>query len=169
MTAIRSSLFALGVIVAFGLGMAVGPTLMDRQAAVTTPAAEATPQPAAAPAAPARAVRTAATREAAAVSKAIAAVPASAPDVQVRLKPVLNRGADMTLAAEGFANAEQFAAVAYAARNTEVPFMLLKHRVIEEGKSLEAAIRESKPDINAAIEAERARAEARSEIAALTS
>ena len=73
----------------------------------------------------------------------------------------------MTVASQGFRNAEQFAAVAHAARNTEVPFMLLKHRVLNEGKTLVAAIRESKPDLNAQIEATRARAEARSDLAKL--
>jgi hypothetical protein len=45
--------------------------------------------------------------------------------------------------------------------------MLLKHRVLELGKSLDEAIRDSKPNANAEIEADRARAEARSVIASL--
>ena len=92
----------------------------------------------------------------------------SAPELQERLKPLLNRGSDMTLAARDFRDAEEFAAVAHAARNTSVPFVLLKHRVLNEGKTLAAAIRESKPDLNAMSEANRARAEAKSDIAALT-
>ena len=66
-------------------------------------------------------------------------------------------------------SAEQFATVAYAARNTEVPFMVLKHRVLDEGKTLAASIRESRPGINAAAEVVRARAEARRDVAALVS
>ena len=72
------------------------------------------------------------------------------------------------MAVEGFKDAEQFATIAHAARNTQVPFILLKHRVLTEGQSLEAAIRASKPDIDAATEVERARAEARNDIAALS-
>lgn len=96
------------------------------------------------------------------------AIAASSSELHDRLRPVLNKGANMTLAAEGFRNAEQFAAVAHASRNTEVPFMLLKHRVLNERKTLVAAIRESKPEINAEIEASRALAEARSDLANLT-
>jgi hypothetical protein len=40
--------------------------------------------------------------------------------------------------------------------------------VLNQGKTLAEAIRESKPDLNALAEANRARAEARSDIAALT-
>ena len=91
----------------------------------------------------------------------------SAPELQAHLKPLLNKGSDMTLAASDFRDAEQFAAVAHAARNTNVPFVLLKHRVLNEGKTLAEAIRESKPDLNALAEANRARAEAKSDMVAL--
>ena len=84
------------------------------------------------------------------------------------MKLVLARGTKIPLAVEGFKDAEQFATVAYAARNTQVPFVLLKHRVLTEGQSLEAAIRASKPELNAATEVERARSEARSDLAALS-
>lgn len=98
---------------------------------------------------------------------ASAPIAVSAPELHARLKPLLNQGANVAIASEGFRDAEQFAALAHAARNTEVPFMLLKHRVLNEGKPLAAAIRESKPDLNATIEANRARAEAKSDLAAL--
>ncbi len=94
-------------------------------------------------------------------------IPAAAPALHERLKPLLNKGADMGRASEDFTNAEQFAAVVHAARNTDVPFMVLKHRVVNEGKSLEMAIREFKPDLNAGGEAARARAQAKSDISAL--
>jgi hypothetical protein len=45
--------------------------------------------------------------------------------------------------------------------------MLLKHRVLDEGKTLAAAIRESQPAISAETEATRAVAEARSDLARL--
>jgi hypothetical protein len=94
-------------------------------------------------------------------------VPAAAPALHERLKPLLNKGADMGVASQDFTNAEQFAAVVHAARNTDVPFMVLKHRVVNEGKSLESAIREFKPGLNAGAEARRARAQAKSDISAL--
>ena len=84
------------------------------------------------------------------------------------MKPVLARGTKLPVAAEGFRDAEQFATLAHAAQNTQVPFILLKHRVIAEGQSLEQAIRASKPEIDAKGEVARARAAAKSDIAALT-
>jgi hypothetical protein len=91
----------------------------------------------------------------------------AAPELHVRLQPLLRSGADMSIASEGFRSAEQFATVVHASRNVDVPFMLLKHRILNEGDTLVAAIRKSKPDVDAVIEAERARAEARSDIASL--
>ena len=94
-------------------------------------------------------------------------MPASEPRLQARLKPVLNRGARMDVAAEGFRSAEEFATVAHAARNTEVPFMVLKHRVLIDGRTLADAIHESKPAIDAKAEVARAEAAAKSDIATL--
>ena len=95
-------------------------------------------------------------------------VPAAAPALHQRLKPLLKKGADMGKAAEDFNSAEQFAAVAHAARNTDIPFMLLKDRTVNERKNLEEAIRELKPDANAAAEARTAREQAKADISALT-
>jgi hypothetical protein len=94
---------------------------------------------------------------------------AAAPELHAKLRPLFVFGGepDMSRVSAGFRNAEQFAAVAHAAHNNDIPFALLRHRVIEEDKSLEAAIRELKPDVNASIEAQRAVAEARSDIAAI--
>ena len=100
---------------------------------------------------------------------ALPRVSPDAPELLGRLQPLLNRGADMTIAAEGFRDAETFAAVAHAARNTEVPFMVLKHQVVNKRKPLDKAIAELKPTVNAPIEANRAKAEARSDIASLAS
>jgi hypothetical protein len=58
--------------------------------------------------------------------------PARAPRVESRrrrrdrLKPVLNKGANITVAAEGFRSARGDGRA--RGRNTEVPFLLLKHR-----------------------------------------
>lgn len=95
-------------------------------------------------------------------------VDVDAPALHARLKPVLRSGANMNIAADGFQSAEQFATLVHASRNVGVPFMLLKHRVLEEGDTLVAAIRKSKTEVDAVVEADRARAEARSDIASLS-
>jgi hypothetical protein len=100
--------------------------------------------------------------------KLVMTIPVSAPELHARLKPVLARGTKLPLAMEGFNTAEQFATIAHAAKNTQVPFILLKHRVLTEGQSLEEAIRASKPDVDAKAEAARARDAARSDIASLS-
>jgi hypothetical protein len=90
------------------------------------------------------------------------------PAVHDRLKPLLNQGADLSLASEGFNSAEQFATLAHVSRNTDVPFMLLKHRVLSEGMTVSDAIRASKPEIDATAETNRARAEAKSDFATVS-
>jgi len=92
---------------------------------------------------------------------------ASEPKIQERLKPVLSRGTRLEVAAEGFTSAGEFATVAHAARNTNVPFMVLKHRVLEEKRTLADAIHESKPDLDAKAEVTRARQEAKSDLQAI--
>ncbi len=152
---------AAGVAGALALGVWSVPRVIDSQRPsgdlVTAVSEPATPP----------IVETATARRRPSAARSVAVLPASTPALHDRLKPVLNRGTRVDVAAEGFTSAEQFATVAYAARNTDVPFMVLKHRVLEEGKTLAAAIRESRPGVNAAAEAVRARAEARQEIAAL--
>jgi hypothetical protein len=73
----------------------------------------------------------------------------------------------MDIAADGFRSAQEFAAVAHAARNINVPFMVLKHRVVVEGHTLTDAIRDTKPEVDATAEAARAEAAAKSDIAAI--
>ena len=171
MTMGKMTALAFGLVGGFALGVWTGPHLMQRpdrdesavHQTVAVPEAEH-PRDVILEAKQARAARAAAARAAAART---AHVNVDAPALQQRLKPVLNRGANMAVAADGFRSAEQFATVAHAARNTEVPFMVLKHRVLNEGKSLAQAIRESKPAIDAANEASQARAQARSDIAAI--
>jgi hypothetical protein len=100
-------------------------------------------------------------------AKPVATIALNDSELRSHVKPILNSGANVQLASDGFRDAEQFVTVAHAARNTKVPFALLKHRVLTEGKSLSAAIRESNSEIDASLEAERAQAEARSDIAKL--
>jgi hypothetical protein len=145
------------------LGVWMAPHVTNRDAR-SDAAAEITPVQAPAPvrrAEPSRTERATMTR--------IAAVAPTAPALHDRLDGVLANGTDARKAAEGFSDAEQFATLAYLARNTEVPFVLLKHRVLNEGKSMTTAVKMSKPDINAALEVNRARAEARSDIWAIGS
>ena len=79
-------------------------------------------------------------------------------------KPLLQPGTDLTMASDGFTTRETFLAAAYAAKNLNVPFVLLKDRVVGQRMPLAAAIKELKPDADAKAEAARAIAEARSEI-----
>jgi hypothetical protein len=180
----KSSAATLGLVGGLALGVWFGSEMLQNRqemtpepAAVTTTVAEP-----AAKAAPAKAKRvTRATRRAATVPAAVAApasedaprlvmtIPVSAPELHARIKPVLARGTKLPLAVEGFSDAEQFAALAHASRNTQVPFILLKHRVLNEGQSLEDAIRASKPDIDARVEALKAKGEARADILSLRS
>ena len=157
-----------GFLGAMALGIAIGPAVReafdapDTKVDVAQPLAREGAEQEKQQAAPARA-----TARRPAASPVAAAVSVSEPRLHDRLKPVLNRGARMQLAADGFSSAEQFATVAHAARNTNVPFMVLKHRVLNEKRSLADAIREAKPDIDAKAEVKRAREAARADLAAV--
>lgn len=96
-----------------------------------------------------------------------ATVTFGSPELLKRLKPLLRDGADMDVVAAGFPNAEDLAAVIHAARNTKVPFMVLKHAVVDEGRTLAAAIHAVKPTADASLEADLARSEARADLASL--
>jgi hypothetical protein len=186
----KASAIAAGFIGAVALGVAIGPVLTHRgdSAPVTPtpawdlsqPSAETSGPAATAPATPATPARVAPEpRPKSAIAKAekadrsarrpAAKVALSTPALVARLKPVLNRGANMKVAADGFKDAEQFATVAHAARNTKVPFMVLKHHVLDEKRSLADAIRAANPSLDGNAEARRARTEARSDIAAVAS
>ena len=171
MTAGKTAALTAGFLGAFAIGVMVGPSVRDRlpveKTRVAVPSAESTATTAPAPTAskaPARTARARATASApkTASSSAVKAnaesssVSVSEPRLHARLKPVLNRGARMDLAADGFRSAEEFATVAHAARNTDVPFMVLKHRVLVEGRTLTEAIHEAKPEADAKAEVARA-------------
>ncbi len=178
----KTSAAALGLVGGLALGVWIGSEVISSREDVTPqPAAVATevvPESAAkaAPAKPRRVNRAARAAASAAIEapvpesapKLVMTIPVSAPELHERIKPVLARGTKLPLAAEGFTSAEQFATLAHASRNTQVPFILLKHRVLTEGQSLEDAIRASNPDIDARTEALRARGEARADILTLT-
>jgi hypothetical protein len=170
----KTSAAILGLVGGVALGVWIGAEMTSGRESAPAPVAAV--QPVETPAEPAvtprRAAKTSRVRvdstTPASEGKLVMTIPVSAPELHDRLKPVLARGTKIPMAVEGFKDAEQFATIAHAARNTQVPFILLKHRVLTEGQSLEAAIRASKPDLDAATEVERARAEARNDIAALS-
>ena len=193
----KTSAAAVGMVGGLALGVWIGSEMTSgREASAPGPAAVATrlAHEPAAPTAPvakaSRVTRVTRARVAAAVEapaggpttrtsrrgvdspesapKLVMTIPVSAPEFHARMKPVLARGTKLPLAVEGFTSAEQFATLAHAAKNTQVPFILLKHRVLTEHQSLEEAIRASKPDLDAKAEAERARAAARSDIASIS-
>jgi len=174
----KTSAATLGIVGGLALGVWIGSEItMSRDTAAPAPVA-VTATAAAEPAAPAAAAKpkrvTRVTRTAPSgvaetpalesAPKLVMTIPVSAPELHARMKPVLARGTKLPLAAEGFVDAEQFATLAHASRNTQVPFILLKHRVLNDGQSLEDAIRASKPDIDARVEALRAKGMARADI-----
>jgi hypothetical protein len=180
----KTSAAALGLVGGLALGIWVGSEMTSSRANVAPEPAAVTTQAVEEPAAPttparskrvtrvARAASGAAVVEAPApesAPKLVMTIPVSAPELHQRMKPVLARGTKVPLAVEGFTSAEQFAALAHAARNTQVPFSLLKHRVLTEGQSLEEAIRASKPDVDARTEALKAKGEARADILSVAS
>ena len=169
----KTSAAVLGLVGGVALGVWIGAAVTSgrvAEAPVAAVQAVAAPAPEPVTVAPRR-VRVRVTPIAAEPSEApklVMTIPVSAPELHDRMKTVLARGTKIPMAVEGFNDAEQFATVAHAARNTQVPFILLKHRVLAKGQSLEAAIRASKPDLDAAAEVKRARNEARSDIEALS-
>jgi type IV secretory pathway TrbL component len=84
-----------------------------------------------------------------------------------QLRPFLNKTAHTDGMAQGFDTPEDFAATVHAASNIRVPFAELKHQVVDEGKSLPAAIHALKPTADASLEADLARSEAKADFAAI--
>ena len=161
----KVTLLTMGFAGAFAIGMGTQHWLDNRREA---PAAEVTITASAqeAPIAAERATEPTVTKRAPSAPTALlSAVPASQPDLQQRLKPLLNRGTNMSSAAEGFTDGHQFATIAHASHNTQVPFVVIKHRVLNEGRTIESVISEFKPELDAKAEAVRAREEAAQDFA----
>jgi hypothetical protein len=100
-------------------------------------------------------------------SRAQSANPQAISQAVRQLRPFLNETVRTDGMAQGFETPEDFAATVHAARNIRVPFAELKHQVVDEGKSLPAAIHAVKPTANASLEADLARSEARADLAAI--
>jgi len=173
MTLGKAGLITAGLVGVVALGIAAGPTIEKNWSRTDAPVAQAvepgTPSPeTAVPASHARPTPPHAHRVAAVKkeSNAIETVAVSMwePEFRDRVKAVLNRGAQPEIAAADFASAEQFMTVAHAAQNTQLPFMVLKDRVLNQGQSLAQAIHEFKPDLDARAEVTRATAAAREDL-----
>jgi len=183
MTVGKATALAAGFVGAVALGVAIGPTVHDTWSSRTAPetiAAAPLSEPEAAPVAqPTKAKRNtpARVREGRAAEPEFAPLPAKQPggvssvavsvwepELRDRVKAVLNPGTKIELAADDFTTAEQFVTVAHAARNTQVPFVILKDRVLNEGQTLAEAIHEFKPELDAKAEVTRARAAAQADL-----
>jgi hypothetical protein len=89
------------------------------------------------------------------------------PQLVKQLKSFLNDGSQFETASAGFQSAEDFAAAVHAARNTRVPFTILKHQIVDEGHTLAEAIALVKPGADAPLEADLARSEAKADFTAI--
>ena len=163
MTILKTSALSLGLVGAFALGVWTAPHFTT--SAQTEHVAQVTPVNASepgvvAPRPPKRATRVAALAMTLSVSDA---------PVLTHASSILNSGTDVGMASDGFRDATEFISVAHASRNTEIPFMLLKHRVLTEGLTLSEAIRASRPDLDAVREMDRARTKARADLSRLSS
>lgn len=157
----RTSAVILGLVGAFALGLTLGPQINANRNTDPAPVATVEPVTVTTPVETPATVRTAPRLE--------RVLPADAKPVQKQVKPLLAQGTNVEMAADGFHNARELMTVAYASRNTEIPFVLLKHRVLNEGKTLGRAIRDSRPELNEAAEVSRARAEAKADLARISS
>ena len=78
--------------------------------------------------------------------------------------PLLQPGTDLGVAADGFRTHQDFVAAAHAAKNLNIPFLVLKDKTVNKKMTLAAAIKSVKPSVNATAEANRAVAEARADL-----
>jgi len=165
MTILKTSALSLGFVGAYALGVWTAPHFATEGNRVEPVAqveqVNATEPGVAAPRPPKRATR--------ANVALVMNLSVSDKPVLAHAKSILNSGTDVQLASEGFRDATEFVSVAYAARNTEIPFMLLKHRVLREGLTLSEAIRTSRPELDAVREMDRARTKARADLSRLSS
>jgi hypothetical protein len=178
MTIGKASVLTAAFVGVFALGVATAPTIRDTWFRTNAPEETVAAQPVdnSAPAPvkadrPAKRAKVSSPRahEAIAPKKASNTIETIAvdmwePELRDRAKAVLNPGSRLEIAAADFDSAEQFMTVAHAARNTKVPFVVLKDRVLNQGESLAEAISEFKPELDAKAEVTRASAAARSDL-----
>src|SRR5262249_39068417 len=143
MTSGKAALLTAGVVGVVALGVVTAPTIRNHwkmnapAATASAPATDNAPAATKAKRTPRRATppRDAMTAKKETGKVDIVAVSVWQPELRDRVKKVLNPGARLELAAEDFTSAEQFVTVAHAARNTQVPFVVLKDRVLNQNKS----------------------------------
>ena len=172
MTFGKAGLVTAGFVAAFAVGVMTGPTIRDNWDRTKAPEETVVAQPETSAPAPVKAgpaPRAKASAETVAsknASDGIWSMPVNfwEPKMRDRAKAVLNRGADLEIASADFRSTEQFMTVAHAARNTQVPFMVLKDRVLNQDQSLAEAIHEFKPELDEKAEVTRAREAARSDL-----
>ena len=100
-------------------------------------------------------------------STPIAALPAErAGDARLAgtLAKLLPAGTDLRAEASGFRTLGHFVAAAHVSNNLAIPFSSLKAKIVQ-GSSLDEAIHALRPDIDAQIEARKARAMAADDLA----
>ena len=161
MTSGKATLLTIGLAgaLAIGIGLAI-----KHHRESTTPDSATVADAPSAPIATERSTK-AAPRADAVTAVAMRPVSPQSPELEHRVKPLLKKGTNMDVAAEGFKDWRDFATIAHASHNTQVPFMVLKHHVLNEGRTLESVISEFKPDLDAKAEATRAREEASQDLA----
>ena len=180
MTVGKATALAAGFVGAIAVGVAIGPTVRDTWMSKTAPetmTAAPLVEPAAAPVEQPVKAKRVAPAPARVAEREFAPLPAKEPggvsgvavsvwepELRDRVKAVLNPGTKIELAADDFTTAEQFVTVAHAARNTQVPFVVLKDRVLNQGTTLADAIHEFKPELDAKAEVTRARDAARADL-----
>ena len=161
MTSGKATLLTIGLAGALAIG--IGLWAANHRESSTPDSATVADAPSA-PIAPERSTKTA-PRADAVTAVAMRPVSPQSPELEHRVKPLLKKGTNMDVAAEGFKDWRDFATIAHASHNTQVPFMVLKHHVLNEGRTLESVISEFKPDLDAKAEASRAREEASQDLA----
>jgi hypothetical protein len=174
----KAILLIVVLVAVFVAGAATGPAIRDQWARADAPdATVATPAADPAPAAPARSARRMArskpsssrANDVVAAEKApdtIRTIPVAVwePELRDRAKAVLSPGSRLEIAAADFDDTEQFLTVAHAARNTRVPFVVLKDGLLNRRQSLAETIREFKPELDAKAEVRKARSAAREDL-----
>lgn len=161
MTSGKATLLTIGLAGALAIG--IGLAIANHRESTTPDSATVADAPSA-PIAPERSTKTA-PRADAVTAVAMRPVSPQSPELEHRVKPLLKKGTNMDVAAEGFKDWRDFATIAHASHNTQVPFVVLKHHVLNEGRTLESVISEFKPDLDAKAEASRAREEASQDLA----
>ena len=158
----KATLLTIGLAGAFAIG--IGLLIANHRESTTSDSATVANAPAA-PIAAERSKPVPARRADAMPAVAMRPVSPQSPELEHRLKPLLKKGTNMDTAAEGFKDWRDFATIAHASHNTQVPFVVLKHHVLNEGRTLESVIAEFKPGLDAKAEASRAREEASQDLA----